>query len=193
MANWAYTDYVIEGPEETLNRLLETISHPSVIQEGSDERWEGNVLLSLGLSWNQITPDNRGDYLRGFIEDSGYIDEKGNLRFCAQEAWGLTDFYRVLERNIHDIKVYWYVEEENMAIYGTNDKEGKYFPARFYVDTCINNNYQSEFFNTEESAFQWLSDLTQGKIKSVAGIEAFNEQAEDSDDFIAFHTIKVLD
>lgn len=31
MANWAFTDYVIEGPEETLNRLKETISHPSVI------------------------------------------------------------------------------------------------------------------------------------------------------------------
>lgn len=197
MANWAYTSYAIEGPEELLEKIRKAIiDHP--VSEGADEHWEGDILNALDCKWVSRN-DNRenGKYMRGFIRDEPWWhdDEHTALRFSAEEAWGVTDFDEVLEENFSDVKVYWTTEEEGMGVYKTNDKEGKYFIDRVYVDTCINDNYQSDYFTNEKDAWEWLSKLTDDKVKTEKDADRFNEDAEEksSDDYIYVHIFKVTD
>lgn len=199
MANWACTDYIIEGPDEILLKITEAIKYP-VVTPGSDETWEGNVLNTLGIKWKGRQPDGSGYYMRGFIQDSeniGFIPGTDKyLSFWAEEAWGATDFNEVLEKAFPDIKVYYCTVEESDAVYATNDREGKYFEYRWHVDTCINGNYLYEDFVDKDSAYKWLSDNTDGKIKNEKDVEEFNSNADVSDtldeDYISIHEYSVV-
>ena len=198
MANWAYTSYAVEGSKETLKKLEQAILYPD-IQEGSAEGWEGNVLRALGITWKQNSPDGSGYYMRGFINDEPWWQEEDYaiLRFDAEEAWGITDFDEVLTENFPELKVYWSTEETGMGIYKTNDKEGKYFPERFWVDTCIDGNYRSEYFKNEEAVYNWLSGITDGKVKNAQDAEDFNSDYENSEasdeNFIYIHQFTICD
>jgi hypothetical protein len=193
MANWAITDYVIEGSKESLKRIYDAIKNHEV-EEESDNNWEGNILNALGIDWD------RELYMRGFIRDIESInfnpDTDAVLPFYAEEAWGATDFNIALEEGIPDIKVYFSVIEEGGEVYATNDAEGKYFTDRYYVDTCIDGDYNSEFFSSEKSIYQWLSNITNGKIKSKEDVAKFNSESEDSDNYdenyIYIHEFKII-
>ena len=193
MANWAITDYVIEGSKESLKRIYDAIKNHEV-EEGSDNSWEGNILNALGIDWD------REFYMRGFIRDIEAInfnpDTDAVLSFYTEEAWGATDFNIALEEGIPDIKVYFSVIEEGEELYATNDAEGKYFTDRYYVDTCIDGDYNSEFFSSEKSIYQWLSNITNGKIKSKEDVAKFNSDNEDSDNYdenyIYIHEFKIV-
>lgn len=194
MANWAYTNYVIEGTKETLNKIYDAIQHPDT-SEG-DEGWEGGILKALGITWKESQPDGSGYYMRGFIQEDtiSFNEAENSLSFSAEEAWGATDFHKVLEENFPDIKVFYVVEEENEDIYATNDKEGKYFPDRFYVDTCIEGDYQSDYFTDKKDVFKWLKELSLGNIRNEKDVEDFNDKAAEdiSDDFISIHEFKIV-
>ena len=193
MANWAFTDYTIEGPIETLRKIYNAIKeHP--VQEKSDEKWEGNVIIALNgdINWKP----KEGHYLRGFINKDSYLldEEKGILMFDAEEAWGVTDFDEELKKLFPDIKVYWESEEPGEGIYVTNDKEAKYFKHRFCIDTCVNGNYESGYFKYKSDVFKWLHDITDGKVNTEEKVEEFNDKAdeEDSEDFIHIFEYKVV-
>ena len=197
MPNWAYTSYAVEGPKETLQKIEQAILHHPV-REGSSKDWEGNVLDALDIKWVSRDQDREnGLYMRGFIhEKPWWIDDSHSaLRFCADEAWGATDLNEALEQNL-PVKVFYSVEEEGEGIYATNDKEGKYFPDRLYIDTCIDGNYESEYFPTDEEALEWLRGHTKGKIKDWDDIDKFNEEYEtlgtDDDNFIFVHEFKIV-
>ena len=194
MANWAFTDYVVEGPHETLAKIYEAIKNPDT-SEG-DEGWEGGVLKALGITWEERTPDGKGLYMRGFIQEEPSLGEN-TLEFYAQEAWGATDFNEALEGAFPDIKVFYKVGEEGGEVYATNDKEGKYFSERFYVDTAIDDEYDSEYFKDEESMWQWLTQRFQQKIHSMKDVEKWNEKHEelcdDDENFINIYKFAIID
>ena len=198
MANWASTSYAVEGPKDTLEKIYQAILHPAV-NENSSEGWEGNVLRALGIEWEQVSPDGKGYYMRGFIQDEPYWDDDSPnvLRFCAEEAWGATDFHEVLEENIPGIKVYYEVEEEGMEVYATNDKEGKYFPERYYVDICINGDWDSDYFTEQDAVYTWLSKKTDGEVTDAKSVEVWNDKHEelkdDDENFISIHEIEVVE
>ena len=199
MANWASTDYVIEGPKEILKKIYDAIQHPDT-SEG-DNGWEGGVLKALGITWKERQSDGSGYYMRGFIQDPKSIEFNPEtdkvLTFYAEEAWGATDFNEVLEKEFPDIKVYYNVIEEGEEIYATNDKEGKYFTDRFIVDTCIDGYYNSEYFVYESSIYKWLHEITDGKINCKEDMEKFNsshEEAGDADEnFISICEFEIVE
>lgn len=199
MANWAFTDYAIEGDKETLIKIEEAIKHHPV-QEGSSENWEGNVIIALNgdINWEP----SKGHYMRGFIQqDTVCFDDDENhpdysvLRFTAEEAWGITDFDKELKSLFSDIKVYWRTEEPDDEVYATNDKEGKYFKDRFFVDTYIDGEYHEEYFTHKSDIFKWLHKITGGKINTERKIEIFNDKAdeEESDDYIHIFEFEVIE
>lgn len=193
MPNWAYTSYAVEGPKETLQKIEQAILHHPVVENSSGD-WEGNVLEALDIKWVSRDQDREnGLYMRGFIHEEPWWIDDNVLRFCADEAWNVTDLDEALLSAFPDIKVYWVTEEEGMGIYATNDKEGKYFPDRFFVDTCINGNYQSNYFSRESNAYYWLSKITEGKVKTKEEVEAFNDDVDrDPDDFIYVHEYRII-
>ena len=187
MANIASVAYAIEGPQKNLEEILGAIC----LAMTDKEHWtEYKACEHLGFSEQEL--DDK--WLGGEIDDDPTL-ENGVLRFYAEERWGLQDFADLLEEKLPDITVYWIVEESGCEVYCTNDKEGKYFPERYYVDTCIDGIYNSEYFQTEEEVYKWLDKLTNGRVKSEEDVEKFNADYEDSgtddENFIYIHEFEV--
>ncbi len=66
MANWARTDYRIEGNQKDLQEIYNLCkafdnSERPVMEDGASKDWEGNIILALGIEKGE-------SYLRGFIQ-----------------------------------------------------------------------------------------------------------------------------
>ena len=190
MANWATTDYMIEGPKETLQKIHQAIIQHDVVGD-SDKDWEGNILNALGISWQNRKPNGSGYYMRGFIQDEPSLGDN-TLEFWAEEAWGATDFHKVLQKAFPDIKVYYSVEEPDGEVFATNDRDGKYFPYRYYADICKNGLYHSDYFTKKESAYNWISETLGTEIKSPEDIQKYNESCSE-DDYLQLHYFSIVD
>lgn len=72
MANWARTDYRIEGNQEDLQEIyylckaFDNGERP-VMEDGASKDWEGNIILALGIEKGE-------SYLRGFIQSCELSD-----------------------------------------------------------------------------------------------------------------------
>jgi hypothetical protein len=186
MANMASVAYAIEGPEDSLEKIAEAIIEAVHSDDNRYEMYQAAEYLEL-----PIEEDTR---LGGEIESDPEL-ENGVLRFWSEERWGLQDFAELLEKKFPDIKVYWIVEESGCEVYCTNDREGKYFPERYWVDTAIDDIYNSEYFETEKQVYDWLDKLTFGRVKCEEDVEKFNADYENSEDagenFIYIHEFDV--
>ena len=191
MANWASTSYVIEGPEETLKKIDEAIKQSiSNPPENASEGWEGSILMTLGANKEDLDKF----YIRGFIEEST-INSPNEMQLYAEEAWGITDFYKILGKLLPDIKIYWVVESIEDEVFATNDKEGKYFNSMYIADAYIGNADYYEYFETEDSLYSWISKITNGKVNTPEKVEKFNDRAEEKglDDYIHIFKIEIVD
>ena len=181
MPNWASVSYVIEGPEETLQKIQNAVEEHTVVNGASDD-WEGNVCVTLGIDEKNI----EGFSIRGFIQDTFYEGEI--LRIYADEAWSRTEFAEILQDLFPDeLTIYWYIEEPGMGIYETNDADGNYFPERYYVEYGDN----MEYFDTEKELFEWLSDITESQINNYDDVEEFNNE-NPTDPYIYINEIDVI-
>lgn len=192
MANWATTSYRIEGSKSDLKRVFNVIDgfmtakqKPTSVTTSKD--WEGNVVEALGATEEQLTKN----YLRGFIQE--YEMDGNTIRIEAEEAWGATDFRHVLRTLMPKLTIYFIVEEPGCEVYATNDVEGKYFTQRFYVDACINGDYQSEYFETRKQAMAYAANLIGMEKVSKANLERWNECHEEDDNFIYVHEFEIVD
>lgn len=191
MANWASTSYRIEGSKSDLERVYGMIDNfmserRKPVEENASKEWEGNIIKALGTSDEQVSKN----YLRGFIQE--YEMDGDTIRIEAEEAWGATDFRHVLAQLMPELTVYYIVEEPGCEVYATNDEEGKYFTDRFYVDACVDGNYESDYFETEERAMAYAANLMDMEMVSKAKIESWNEDHEADGDFIYIHEFKYV-
>lgn len=173
MANIASVAYAIEGPQEVLKKINEAIVVAIHTDDNRYEMYKAAENLSL--------PIEEASRLGGEIEEEPTWSN-GALRINSEERWGLQDFAELLEKQFPDIKVYWIVEEPGCEVFCTNDAEGKYFPERYWVDTCIDDIYNSKYFQTEQQVYEWLDKLTYGKVKSEEDVEKFNSEDSDAAD-----------
>ena len=150
--------------------------------------WEGNIILALGIPIGD-------SYLRGFIQEYELDDDV--LRIEAEEAWGATDFRKLLESHYDNMKVYFIVEEEGGEVYATNDREGYYFDYRFMVDSCVNGADEWEYFKTKEEALSYIANRLERKSITEKEIDEWNEemeeQGEEGDNYICFNEYKLVD
>ena len=187
MANMASVSYRIEGPRETLEKINEAILKAMPQKEHWDE-WE--ACINLGFTEEELD----GKRLGGEIYEEPSLGEN-TLEFYAEERWGLQDFEELLRQKFSDIKIYWQVEECGCEVFCTNDRESKYFPQRYWVDTAQDDIYQCEYFNDEEAMYNWLNKKY--GVKSKEEVDAWNANYEDTGDdcenFIYIHEFEILD
>ena len=188
MANMASVAYAIEGSEKSLTKILGAIC---LAVHGDSKHWEEyQTCINLGFTEEELEDKRLG----GEIYEDATIED-GVLRFWAEERWGLQDFEELLIQKFPDITIYWIVEESGCEVYCTNDKEGKYFPERYWVDTAQDDIYQSEYFITEEAMWKWLSEKY--GVKSKEEVEAWNADYEATGDecenFIFIHKFEIED
>lgn len=187
MANIASVAYAIEGPKKDLEEIFVAILNAVNTKDNRYEEYIAAETLKLPIEEGKTR-------LRGEISNDPTL-ENGVLRFWAEERWGLQDFEELLRKKFPDITVYWVVEEPGMEIYCTNDKKGKYFRERYWVDTAQDAIYQSEYFKTEEDMYKWLNEKY--GVKSEEEVEAWNADYEDSgtddENFIYIHEFEIED
>ena len=185
MANMASVAYAIEGLQKNLEEI-----HGAICLAMTDKKhWtEYKACEHLGFSEQELDDKRLG----GEIDDAPTL-ENGVLRFYAEERWGLQDFAELLEKKFPDLKIYWVVEECGCEVYCTNDREGKYFPERYYVDTAQDDVYQSEYFSNEESMYKWLEEKY--GVRNEEEVEAWNADYEETGDecenFINIHEFEI--
>src|SRR3712207_9529811 len=64
-------------------------------------------------------------------------------------------------------------EEPGMALYFTNDKEGRYFQDRFVVELCTpEEEYYTEYFPDLQSMYEWLEDICDMQVQSMQDVDA---------------------
>lgn len=185
MANWASTSYRIEGSKSDLGKVFNVIDgfmtgkRKPVIENASMD-WEGNIVKALGATEEQMSKN----YLRGFIQT--YEMDGDIISIEAEEAWGLTEFRHVLTQLMPELTIYYIVEEPGCEVYATNDSEGKYFTDRFYVDACINGNYDSDYFETEEQAIKYAATLLRKENVTRDEVKEWTKEQE-GDDYLYIH------
>lgn len=192
MANWALTSYLIEGSKKDLERIYNIIDNfmsgrQDPVETGASGNWEGNILKTLGATEGQL----KNNYLRGFIQE--YEMDEGVILIEAEEAWGDTDFRHVLKTLMPELTIYFITEEPGCEVYITNDADGKYFPCRFYVQSCIDGNYEEEYFEDETEAMEYIAPLIGKEKINKADLEAWNKQHEDDYDYVYVHEFEVVD
>lgn len=185
MANWASTSYRIEGSKSDLEKVFNVIDgfmtgKRKPVKENASMDWEGNIVKALGATEEQMSKN----YLRGFIQT--YEMDGDIISIEAEEAWGLTEFRHVLTQLMPELTIYYIVEEPGCEVYATNDSEGKYFTDRFYVDACINGNYDSDYFETEEQAIRYAATLLRKENVTIDEVKEWTKEQE-GDDYLYIH------
>ena len=190
MANWAITDYVIEGPDDILKKINDAIENHQV-KEGSSDNWEGNILDALEIPFEN-RPEEDSWYMRGFVEDHNLTND-GKLTIYAEEAWGATDFRKALKEKFPEITVYFVTEEQGCSVFETNDKEGKYFTDRYFAEANLDPIYNYDYFQTKDEALRYLSNMTDGRVKTEEDIDKFNEDEYENNHSVNLYEYKIVD
>lgn len=191
MTNWASTSYAIEGNKSDLESVFNVIndfvkSNVTPVEANASKEWESNIVKALGATDEQM----KNNYLRGFIQTYEIID--GVLHLEAEEAWGATDFRHLLVKLMPELTIYYIVEECGCEVYATNDSDGKYFTDSYYVDACIDEDYFSDYFNTEKQVLVYVAQLLNREVISMEEIDEWNKEQDDSENYIYVHEFKYV-
>ena len=191
MANWASTSYAIEGNKSDLESVFNVIndfvkSNVKPVEANASKEWEGNIVKALGETDEQM----KNNYLRGFIQTYEIIDDVLHLE--AEEAWGASDFRHLLAKLIPELTIYYIVEECGCEVYATNDRDGKYFTDSYYVDACIDEDYFSDYFNTEKQVLVYVAQLLNREVISMEEIDEWNKEQDVSENYIYVHEFKYV-
>ncbi len=164
MPNWCSTAYAIEGDAKEVKQLYELMKglqerkEPSV-KNGFGTSWLGCLVDALGGNWKEV-------YCRGqwFCLEM----EEGILRFETTTAWSPCNAtFELVREKFPSLRYYYQAEERGMAIYETNDSEGRYFPERIFVYAHTPEEVCDSAYLTElEDAFEWVEEIAEQSIKS---------------------------
>ena len=178
MPNWCYASYVIEGKKKEIDEFeemmtrLNSMEQPAV-ENGFGTSWLGCIVHELGEDWNTVR-------CRGSWSELERVGEN-TVKLNTETAWSpCNETFDLICKKFPSLKYYYSSEEPNMCEYWTNDKEGKYFKDRFYIDLCTpNEEYGCEYFRTLDDALNWMRKNYSENIKTKEDIETLCEQWEE--------------
>jgi hypothetical protein len=177
MPNWCWTNYVIEGDKKEIADLhqkmqsLEERKTP-LIENGFGKNWMGNLVTLLGGDWNEI--ECRGDFMNLEKPDDTTI------RFDTETAWkDMPDVWDFVCKQYKSLRYYFLAEESGACYYATSDKEGKYFPERFFVEQ---RNAEKAYYESDTALFKDIAERTgiavTNEDEMLKAIESYYEKHE---------------
>ena len=99
-----------------------------------------------------------------FIDIDDEINQKENVYyfyFQTESAWSpnVEVFTKIIREKFDDeFELEHCSEESGMGIYINTDSDGLFFPDRYYLDCCINNEYYTEYYKTKEAVLDWIKE-----------------------------------
>lgn len=193
MPNWCSTAYAIEGDAKEVKSLYDLMSglqkqkEPS-IHNDYGSAWLGSLVDALGEDWKKV-------YCRGSWYDMEFDGRV--LTFNTETAWSpCNEMFDTVCKKYPTLSYYYRSEEPGMALYSTNDKEGRYFQDRFIVELCTpEEEYYTEYFPDLQSMYEWLEDISDMQVQSMQDVDAIVKQwqKEYADAYCHIHEYKIND
>ena len=189
MPNWCSTSYRIQGDSKELkqfNKLIQALEkrkHPLVKSDF------GN--LWLGCIVEKLHGNSEETYCRGYIID--YKLEDDTLSLHVESAWAEPYEWRAfIKKQYPSFQIYYMSEEGGCGYYVTNDKDGKFFPDKYLLDS---DELEQQYFTTLEEACIKIGELCDKKVDTVSDIEeALSEYSESHNDmYLQFIEYAVID
>lgn len=174
MPNWCSTAYAIEGDAKEVKSLYDLMNglqkqeEPSV-PNGFGTAWLGILVDALGENWENV-------FCRGSWYDLEFDGRV--LTFNTETAWSpCNEVFDMVCKKYPTLSYFYRSEEPGMALYCTNDKEGRYFQDRFVVELCTSEEeYYTEYFSNLQSMYEWLEDICDMQVQSMQDVDAIVKQ-----------------
>lgn len=188
MANYCSTDVIVTGKRDSLvvlKTIMEKCEEKGKLENGWGNTWLGNLVDAFGEDWQKIPCRGTWDVCE---------DETEYLRFYTESAWApTTELFKMIERHLPDLKIYYSAEEPGCCIYETNDVEGKYFPDRCQVDWYVHNHGEgTEYFRDLGEALNFIQGMAGREINTVEDVEEFCEEIMQDDYYVYINEFEVV-
>lgn len=193
MPNWCSTAYAIEGDAKEVKSLYDLMNELQKQKEPSvpnvfGTAWLGSLVDALGENWENV-------FCRGSWYDLEFDGRV--LTFNTETAWSpCNEMFDMVCKKYPTLSYFYRSEEPGMALYFTNDKEGRYFQDRFVVELCTpEEEYYTEYFPDLQSMYEWLEDICDMQVQSMQDVDAIVKQwqKEYADAYCYIHEYKIPD
>ncbi|KAA6302843.1 MAG: hypothetical protein EZS26_001013 [Candidatus Ordinivivax streblomastigis] len=189
MRNWCYTNYVIEGDKEEVADLMQKLKSLedkdiSPVKNDFGKLWLGNVVFLFGGDYEKI--DCRGEFMN--LERNN----ETSLIFDTCTAWvDKPEVWNFVCEKYKSLRYYFFAEASGICYYTSNDKEGKCFSGKYYVEQWY---ADPKFPATEKELYMDISLRTGIVVGSKKGlkeaIDTYNASHEDKKIFV--HEITIV-
>lgn len=186
MANWCFTNYVIEGDPNEVADLYRKLTNLLEQEDGDyfEKHWLGNIAELFGKSPKEIG-------CRGSFDSLEFID--GCIHFNTETAWAdCSELWDFVCAQYKSVRHYYRAEEGGCCYYATNDKDGKYFPERYLLYISNDDNY---YFEQLDEALELASEKLGQELKTIAEVESAicKHNEDDPDDWMSFSEFEVVE
>lgn len=187
MPNWCNVTYAVTGNPDSIKELHNVVKDLNkrktlLVPNGFGLLWLGCVITKLGGNWKDI-------YCRGKVLDFKYDKKQQVLFLYIESAWSEPQEFRLfLQSILLGLYIYYIVEEPGMEIYETNDKDGKYFPAKYLVESENGLMY----FNTFEKLQEYLEPILEKEIHNYIEAETLVNQYNRDKEYLSLHKFNII-
>lgn len=166
---------------------LQKQEEPSV-PNGFGTAWLGILVDALKENWENV-------FCRGSWYDLEFDGRV--LTFNTETAWSpYNEVFDMVCKKYPTLSYFYRSEEPGMALYCTNDQEGRYFQDRFVVELCTSEEeYYTEYFSDLQSMYEWLEDICDMQVQSMQDVDAIVGQwkKEYADAYCHIHEYAIPD
>ena len=163
----------------------------------SDERSVSDFVLACGYAMDEVL--GMTDARDTFVDIDDEVSEKERVFYFkvqTESAWcpNVDVFLTIIRDKFQgELEMEYCSEEPGMAIYINTDEEGFFFTDRYYLDSCINDKYETEYFESKEEVIKWIKDkFPDVKVTIKTAIHKIENEVrkfidESGDDFFSLH------
>lgn len=187
MPNWCNVTYAVTGNPDSIKELYNVIKDLSkrktlLVPNGFGLLWLGCIITKLGGNWKDI-------YCRGKVLDFKYDTKQKVLFLYIEAAWSEPKEFRLfLQSILSGLYIYYVAEEPGMEIYETNDKDGKYFPAKYLVE----DENESAYFDTFEKLQEYLEPIFGTKPHDYEEARILVDNYNRNEEYLSLHKFKIV-
>ncbi|MCL2797637.1 MAG: hypothetical protein FWD58_06250 [Firmicutes bacterium] len=190
MPNWCqtYIHFYSDDPnllKDYQERLQEVYDAQATVENGFGGGWLGDFVNTLLAPEFNTESENFDLRCRGNLDDAPCADEihfdEGNriynFAISTETAWApmIQMWDLILKKYYGDkIKLAFTAEESGMGVYENYDPEGLFGFSNFILDTCVEGEYDREYFYDFESLIDYLCDT----LCDVESLGVTEEQLE---------------
>lgn len=183
MANWCSNCFVVYGEDQILLKKFYKDMQKAVSEEFNknhdwNKDWLGNLFLAAGYSLKEIED---GIICRGTIDCVTLKKKKNAVFLDTTTAWTPNDesMEKMIREKYPGLHIVYQAFEFGCDICETNDRERKFFPDSYFIDSCSDYGEIPEIYQSYKTANDVIEEIAKiGKITPQEVKEYWNNSGE---------------